>query len=515
MSQGYGADYLVKATGETEITKYLTPITRSSGITAASFTIPAGVKKFDLHMMNVGSDGTQNMRIRLGDATSVKTTGYASTGWRTGSASIAAAGISSYISVERNAAGDNFDGVVSFYLADPASNTWTAQGQLADQSSGNQAHGVNGAISLDSELTTLQIDFSSDDWDGDGLFYVSYENPDLAISGNDSVPAGVTDVFINGTQVATTSGTEVDFSIPSGVKEIKVMVNGVSSTTITSMAVRLEGDSGIETTGYTTVAGYLNDGGGSTANTNQSLSASMFHFFPSIAATYTISGIATLTLMDAATNTWVCKFSGSDYAGTNVLYSSGAKTLSGELTVLRFLTTAGTFDAGSVNIQYDNQELDLGSGVISGGVVQTVNTQDGEFSSGTTVMPLDDTIPQSTEGVEFLTASITPTGVANKLRIDVILHLSHSTTSSYMLGALFQDSTASALAAAHSGSAGSAGGRTAVTFTHWMDAGTLSSTTFKVRAGNANAGTTRLNGGTTRSLGGVLASSMTITEYKA
>jgi hypothetical protein len=46
-----------------------------------------------------------------------------------------------------------------------------------------------------------------------------------------------------------------------------------------------------------------------------------------------------------------------------------------------------------------------------------------------------------------------------------------------------------------------------------MDAGTTSETTFKVRAGGEEAGTTTFNGvGGARKYGGVLASSITITE---
>ena len=48
-----------------------------------------------------------------------------------------------------------------------------------------------------------------------------------------------------------------------------------------------------------------------------------------------------------------------------------------------------------------------------------------------------------------------------------------------------------------------------------MTAGTGSSTTFKVRAGGQNAGTTTFNGNVSaRKYGGVLLSSLTITEIQ-
>ena len=41
---------------------------------------------------------------------------------------------------------------------------------------------------------------------------------------------GATDVFVNGTKVASTSGTEIDFTIPSGVKKITLSISGFSTS---------------------------------------------------------------------------------------------------------------------------------------------------------------------------------------------------------------------------------------------------------------------------------------------
>ena len=148
----------------------------------------------------------------------------------------------------------------------------------------------------------------------------------------------------------------------------------------------------------------------------------------------------------------------------------------------------------------------------SGAVVQVVNTQAGAVASGTTVIPLDDTIPQKTEGDEYVTRAITPTNSSSKLRIDVVMNLEGS-VAAWITAALFQDSGNDALAASTflNAFAGSGGG--CVAFTHYMTAGTTSSTTFKVRAGLDRAGTTTFNGaGAARRFGGVMASSLTITE---
>jgi len=145
--------------------------------------------------------------------------------------------------------------------------------------------------------------------------------------------------------------------------------------------------------------------------------------------------------------------------------------------------------------------------------IQTVNVTDGAFASGATVIPVDDTKPQNTEGVEFMTLAITPTSATNKLKIEVVFNGAPSANNAVTV-ALFQDSTADALAAAL---------KYYPTnnvidnckFTHYMDAGTTSSTTFKVRAGCNSSGTVYFNGASSgRKFGDVMASSITISEIR-
>lgn len=145
-------------------------------------------------------------------------------------------------------------------------------------------------------------------------------------------------------------------------------------------------------------------------------------------------------------------------------------------------------------------------------VVQRVSTQTGAVSTTTTTIPLDDTIPQNTEGAEFMSLSITPTNSSNILAITVTVDGANSALS-HVIAALFQDSTANAIAAL--AGPGSAAYVQPLTFTHYMTAGTTSSTTFKVRAGGSAAGTYTFNGASGgRYFGGVIASSIHIVEYK-
>ena len=153
------------------------------------------------------------------------------------------------------------------------------------------------------------------------------------------------------------------------------------------------------------------------------------------------------------------------------------------------------------------------SGLPAGSVVQVVHVQDGEVASGTTTCAYDDTIMQNTEGTEFMTLAITPTNSNHKLKIDVLANINHNSTNKIVIVGLFQDSTANALAAMNA-TEDLGNSPLPVGFTHFMTAGTTSSTTFKVRAGTDAAATVTFNGrdGSNRRLGGTYASTITITE---
>ena len=198
-----------------------------------------------------------------------------------------------------------------------------------------------------------------------------------------------------------------------------------------------------------------------------------------------------------------------EYCGANkvaaagdILYATAANTLT-KLTI----GTAG-------------QILEVNAGAtapawVSKGIVQVVSTQTGAVATGTTVMPYDDTIPQKTEGDEYMTLAITPASATNKLIIDAIWQGAFSVETKISV-ALFQDDTAGAIAAASARVVLANLPVSPIILRHYMAAGTTSATTFKIRAGGADAGTTTFNGiSGGRIFGGVIASSITITELRA
>ena len=164
--------------------------------------------------------------------------------------------------------------------------------------------------------------------------------------------------------------------------------------------------------------------------------------------------------------------------------------------------------------QINVNTIALANGTEQARLVQVVNTETGAVATGTTVIPFDDTIPQITEGDEYMTLAITPTNSSNKLLIQVIANDAPSTTN-YESIALFQDTTAGALAAGQYTTTQTGNTPHQMVLNHYMTAGTTSSTTFRVRIGQSASGTTTFNGASAgRFFGGVMASSITISEIR-
>jgi len=167
------------------------------------------------------------------------------------------------------------------------------------------------------------------------------------------------------------------------------------------------------------------------------------------------------------------------------------------------------------NIQYNASGVPVDVALpASGKVLQVVNDQTGASLTNTTNMSVDDTIPQSNEGGEVLSVAITPSSSSNKLLIQVHVNL-NSSSQQGIHAALFQDSTANALAAQTSYVDGGHWANS-MSFNHFMTSGTTSETTFKVRVGANSGSTTRINGTSgTRRDGGVGSTSITVTEISA
>lgn len=196
----------------------------------------------------------------------------------------------------------------------------------------------------------------------------------------------------------------------------------------------------------------------------------------------------------------------------HVFYSDGATITSKGYTVLGYagwesgLATAGTWSAGPTRTQL------YGSGTpLPGSVIQTQWNTTGAVATGTTATVLDNSIPQSGEGNQYMTQAITPTSASNILAVDSNTYGAHSVNGQCTV-ALFQDNTADALAAVTTQQSGASTPAVGVIYYRKL-AGQTTATTFKIRAGGDAGATYTFNGsGGTRVYGGVANSYMKVEE---
>jgi hypothetical protein len=169
-----------------------------------------------------------------------------------------------------------------------------------------------------------------------------------------AVVNGANSAIVSGTAVASTSGTSIDFTgIPSWVKRVTVMFNGVSTNGGSSFRIQI--GAGSVDTGATYSGGKLAVLAGTSAANAYTNAAGYELEEPtgSRTAATTRFGRATITLISG--NNWVLD-STICCTGTNTSDSSaGIKALSGPLDRVRITTANGTdtFDAGSINILYE------------------------------------------------------------------------------------------------------------------------------------------------------------------
>ena len=152
--------------------------------------------------------------------------------------------------------------------------------------------------------------------------------------------------LVSGTSQATTSGTSKDFTgIPSWVKRITVMLNGVSTNGTSPPMIQI-GAGSVDTSGYACT--------GSTINATPGVSVYTTGFtIRSGNATAALLGTFVLTLIGS--NSWVCSGNFGD-TGTTTMYTvGGSRALSGTLDRVRITTVNGTdtFDAGTINILFE------------------------------------------------------------------------------------------------------------------------------------------------------------------
>lgn len=201
--------------------------------------------------------------------------------------------------------------------------------------------------------------------------------------------------------------------------------------------------------------------------------------------------------------------------GTNVVLAGAVTTDGITMSTARLLgrTTAATGAVEEITVG-SGLSLSAGSLTATGSTVIVQVVEATPYTTAgvlTTAIPIDSTIPQNTEGTELTTVAITPTSASNRLRLEMSLPFIDGSGAIGATAALFQDSTANAIALSTYTFTG-AGYAGNIFFSHEIAAGTTSTTTFKLRAG-PSVGTLYVNrksGGET--FGGISAVRLRVTE---
>jgi hypothetical protein len=155
--------------------------------------------------------------------------------------------------------------------------------------------------------------------------------------------------LVSATSVASTSGTSITFTgIPSWVKRITVMFQGVKNSANSNISLKLGISSGIISTGY---LGSTVQIGGTATSPATNFSTDFKGQIANTAALYH----GTIVFNNLNSNVWTC--SGMLSLSNDVYATSiyGSIDLGNILTQLQISTSAGigTFTAGSINIMYE------------------------------------------------------------------------------------------------------------------------------------------------------------------
>jgi len=167
-----------------------------------------------------------------------------------------------------------------------------------------------------------------------------------AVAGTDYLAPGSAGTLILGT-AQTASGTAVDFTgIPSWAKRITVIFADLSLNGNDNIIIQLGDSSGIQSSGYLSVCGYITSGSNITASTNG------FMLSMSVGATAIYHGCVVLNLL--ADNKWIANGSSCRTDSIVINFTQGLKSLSNSLSQIKIKPTGtNQFDAGTINISYE------------------------------------------------------------------------------------------------------------------------------------------------------------------
>jgi hypothetical protein len=185
-------------------------------------------------------------------------------------------------------------------------------------------HATTNSLPGAANITTAAGDRATYAYDGTTVYCVNY----IRANG----------LGINMSAYTSLSGSSVQFSVPDGIRRLKMIVNAQSTNGVADIRVRI-GHGSVETSGY---AGTTYSIQGAVITT---WSASAIFDNNTIAAN-SEHGYMQFDLVDASTDRWVItSLLGGSGAGSRI--GTGSKVITGKLNIVDIVTT-DTFDSGSV-----------------------------------------------------------------------------------------------------------------------------------------------------------------------
>jgi hypothetical protein len=156
----------------------------------------------------------------------------------------------------------------------------------------------------------------------------------------------------------------------------------------------------------------------------------------------------------------------------------------------------------------------VASSALSGSIVKSSKYVEFNYASTTSIIPVDDTIPQSTEGLPIISAFITPSLSSNLIRVRASLYCSSPSGSVTGVFAVFRGVNANAIFAT-SEYFGSALETKQIQFEFFDSPATTSPTQYLIRFGvDAASNTISINGTNSRKFGGVAQCTLVLEEIK-
>jgi hypothetical protein len=335
-----------------------------------------------------------------------------------------------------------------------------------------------------------------------GVLYVDPTNNRVGI--NDATPSQALDVTGN----ALVSGT------------LGVTGNSTFTGDVITSTVKASGSGGltIDSNGGTDVA-LFGAGGGTGTTLYGGLNGTTGNFADTTDATSSTDGA-----LKTAGGVGIAK---KLFVGTSILTGDGS--VSSPSISLISDPNSGIYSIGADKIGFSANgarvgEFGDGYGGFVGNVIQVAYAEITTSGASSAVnIPVDNTIPQQTEGAEILTCSITPKYANSILYVESNSFIGENVNSSNsMTVALFRDSTSNAISASFNngfpGASSPYGASLSFNPTYLLakvTSGSTASTTFKLRAGGDSSAVIRWNGtGGAQFFNGTLITYIRITEVQ-